>query len=666
MKTGLRQLLSIGGLTLLIILAFALPSSSLSHPALQEPGTTEVEETLLRSTVGNGLPDSRSSDPLPSAWPPDAQSTTGPVPPPGIEPGIQGLEELAATVVLDVPIYMWHHGCGPTAAGMVFGYWDGNGFDNLVPGNADTQTAAVDAMIASTGNYNDYCLPLDYWPDPILDDLSELPVGDEHPDNCVADLMKTSQSYYSNYYGWSWFSDVDDSMQGYVDMVAPEYSATTQNQTWGVFNWDTYRAEIDAGRPVVLLVDVDGNGATDHFVTAIGYNDSGTMYGCHDTWDPPGVDWHTFAPMGSGQPWGIFGATLFQIETPQCSDPHEPNDTAGQATPISYGTTLTDPDICPEADLDYYSFLASAGDTIIADIDAQNIGSSLDSHLYLYDTDGVTVLTENDDYGALDSRIEYTLPADGTYYLKVQEYDHPNEGGPGYFYTTSLWRWTHRIFLPLVMKNYGAAAGWVTIVSEDFEGAFPGPWIVDDNEPGYGEYCWGKRNCRPYQGGYSGWGVGGCADGASLACDNDYPNYTESWMVYGPFSLVGATAADLQFRLWLNTELNYDGVCRHGSTNGTTFYGTCTSGDSGGWVDKVLDLSNVPTLGNLLGQPQVWVALVFDSDSTINYSEGGYVDNVVLRKYMSASGAVPPAIGLESVPDGAEITDIPRMMVREE
>lgn len=122
MKTGLRQLLRIGSLTLLIILVFVLPSSSLSHPALPEPGTTEVEETLLPSTVGNGLPDSSSSDPLPSGWPPDAQSTTGPVPPPGIEPGIQGLEELAATVVLDVPIYTWHHGCGPTAAGMVFGY----------------------------------------------------------------------------------------------------------------------------------------------------------------------------------------------------------------------------------------------------------------------------------------------------------------------------------------------------------------------------------------------------------------------------------------------------------------------------------------------------------------------------------------------------------------
>lgn len=472
MKTGLRQLLRIGSLTLLIILALALPSSSLSHPAFQEPGTTEVEETLLPSTVGNGLPDSSSSDPLPSGWPPDAQSTTGPVPPPGIERGVQRIEELAATVVLDVPAYIWHNGCGPTAAGMVLGYWDGNGFDNLVAGNADTQTPQVDVMISSSGNYNDYCLPLDYWPDPMQPDKSQPPVGDEHRDNCVADLMKTSQSFHSNYYGWSWFSDVDDAMQGYVEMVAPEYSATTQNQTWGVFNWDTYRAEIDAGRPVVLLVDTGGDGSTDHFVTAIGYNDSGTMYGCHDTWDT-GVHWFEFAPMANGQPWGIYGATLFPIETPQCSDPHEPNDTSGETTPISYGATLTDPDICPEGDLDYYSFDGSAGDNIIADIDAQNIGSSLDSYLYLYDTDGVSELTQNDDHDGLDSRIEYTLPTDGTYYLKVREYDHPNEGGPGYFYTISLWRWTHRVFLPFVMKNHSEAGG---IVNGDFE-AGPTDWL---------------------------------------------------------------------------------------------------------------------------------------------------------------------------------------------
>lgn len=251
---------------------------------------------------------------LPEGWPEDAQSTTGPVPPEGIDRGERGdLAPEVQVVLSSVPAYIWYNGCGPTAAGMVIGYWDGNGFPDLVPGSANTQTAAVNNMISSSGNYNDYCLPIDSYPT-LLPDKSELPVGDEHPNDCVADLMRTSQSYYDNYYGWSWFSDVDNALQGYVSMVAPYYTATAVNQLWGTFTWNSFRAEIDAGRPVVLLVDSDGDGGTDHFATAYGYRDDGgtLQYACRDTWDT-GIHWYNFAQMASGRPWGIYGATTFQI-----------------------------------------------------------------------------------------------------------------------------------------------------------------------------------------------------------------------------------------------------------------------------------------------------------------------------------------------------------------
>jgi hypothetical protein len=130
-------------------------------------------------------------------------------------------------------------------------------------------------------------------------------------------------------------------------------------------------------------------------------------------------------------------------------------------------------------------------------------------------------------------------------------------------------------------------------------------------------------------------------------------------MVYGPFSLVGTTAADLQFRLWLNTEATYDGVCRLASTNGTNFHGICTSGSSPGWIDRVLDLAAYT------GQSQVWVALIFDSDSSVNYSEGGYVDNIVLRKYVAAGMPVPAVSGVEPLPEGAEIVETPATFIRQ-
>jgi subtilisin family serine protease len=201
-------------------------------------------------------------------------------------------------------------------------------------------------------------------------------------------------------------------------------------------------------------------------------------------------------------------------------------------------------------------------------------------------------------------------------------------------------------------------AGWVTLVSTDFEGDFPGPWAVhDDNGPSYGEYYWGKRTCKPYAGSYSGWGVGGGANGAALACGSNYPDNAASWMAYGPFSLVSATAGELSFKLWLNSQPNNDKVCRYASINGTNWSGNCTSGNTAGWVDKVLDLTNVPTLGNLLGQPNVWVALVFQSDNSTNNPEGGYVDNIVLRKCTAAS--CPASVAPNS---SSQTVDVPATM----
>lgn len=174
--------------------------------------------------------------------------------------------------------------------------------------------------------------------------------------------------------------------------------------------------------------------------------------------------------------------------------------------------------------------------------------------------------------------------------------------------------------------------GWITIASQNFEGTFPGDWQVwDDNGSNYGEYYWGKRSCRPYAGSYSGWGVGGGAQGSALSCGSNYPHNANSWMMYGPFSLEDAARAELQFKLWLYTELENDYVFYGASVDGKHFSGYAISGNTQGWTDESLDLANVPMLGNLLGRSQVWVTLVFSSNVSIAYPEGGYVDNVVLR-----------------------------------
>jgi hypothetical protein len=194
--------------------------------------------------------------------------------------------------------------------------------------------------------------------------------------------------------------------------------------------------------------------------------------------------------------------------------------------------------------------------------------------------------------------------------------------------------------LPVIHKSRGTT-GWTTILSDNLEGAFPGIWTLAGNNG----YTWGKRNCQANAGSNSGWGIGGGLNGASKNCGANYPHSADSWMIYGPFSLAGATAADFKYKLWLNTESGYDFVCRLASTDGnnlTSYGGTCTSGTTNGaWTDKTLDLANIYSLGNLLGQPNVWVALVFYSDSSVTFPEGGHVDDIVLRQCLA--GATCPA-----------------------
>jgi hypothetical protein len=152
----------------------------------------------------------------------------------------------------------------------------------------------------------------------IQPDRSEPPFGDEHPDDCIADFMKTSQSYYRCTYGFTFPAFMDDGLVDYAQLVAPEYTVSSEVLLWGEFTWDTLRAEIDAARPVILLVDTDGELAPDHYVPAIGYGEQGVtrMYACLDTWDHA-IHWYEFKPYSPGRPWGIYAAITCSIDYAQ-------------------------------------------------------------------------------------------------------------------------------------------------------------------------------------------------------------------------------------------------------------------------------------------------------------------------------------------------------------
>ena len=189
--------------------------------------------------------------------------------------------------------------------------------------------------------------------------------------------------------------------------------------------------------------------------------------------------------------------------------------------------------------------------------------------------------------------------------------------------------------------------GWTTIFSDDFEGDFPGEWFVDDVDGAEnGEYYWGKRNCLSHSGSFSAWAVGGGDDGSSLSCGSDYPINANSWMIYGPFSLEGATSAEFSFNYWLNSESGYDFFKVLASINGSYFYGYEISGERAAWYGDVFDLTDVYMIGDLTGQPQVWIAFLFTSDDSINCEAGVYVDDVVIRASVSQSFTITASAGV--------------------
>jgi len=137
---------------------------------------------------------------------------------------------------------------------------------------------------------------------------------------------------------------------------------------------------------------------------------------------------------------------------------------------------------------------------------------------------------------------------------------------------------------PAELENAGEAqAGWQNIMTDGFEGAFPGVWDVLIS-PGSTNAYWGKDNYNPHTGSYSAF----CAKSGPAGVDppNNYPNNMEAWMIYGPFSLTDVTDAELNFYYWLDSEYEWDYLWCEASIDETNWYGHWYTGDFGGWVSE--------------------------------------------------------------------------------
>jgi hypothetical protein len=81
----------------------------------------------------------------------------------------------------------------------------------------------------------------------------------------------------------------------------------------------------------------------------------------------------------------------------------------------------------PRRDVDFYAVTLGAGDRLLIDIDAQLVGSSLDSGLRLFDAAGNELDWSDDDWApgepyTYDSYLDFTAETTGTYYIGVSGY----------------------------------------------------------------------------------------------------------------------------------------------------------------------------------------------------------------------------------------------------
>ncbi|MBN1874951.1 MAG: Ig-like domain-containing protein [Anaerolineae bacterium] len=255
--------------------------------------------------------------------------------------------------------------------------------------------------------------------------------------------------------------------------------------------------------------------------------------------------------------------------------------------------------------------------------------------------------------------------------------------------------WPHALYLPVVLRNsseisvLNVRSAQVTFLEDDFESGITGwsrvAWISTPPDGPGGWYWWDTRDCRAYSGEYSAWPYGGNDDGELLACGAEYPNTLNSTMYkIMPVNLKYVSQGAYSAKVWTNLAPGDEiclkvavldsGYCQndYGWQVGD-YYGVCRSGQTDGWENLTLDLADVPTLGNVLGQERVCLSVDFQANETESRPEGVYVDDVNLLAcpegltgYCASTSALPvvqPDISLVAGNIGSYPEDVSEVAV---
>ncbi|MCU0293555.1 MAG: PKD domain-containing protein, partial [Thermoanaerobaculaceae bacterium] len=195
-----------------------------------------------------------------------------------------------------------------------------------------------------------------------------------------------------------------------------------------------------------------------------------------------------------------------------------------------------------------------------------------------------------------------------------------------------------------------------TILSDGFEGSFPGAWQLFYSTGTESTTLWGRSTYRKAGGTYSAWCAGGGPQ-PRPAGGSYLPNMSV-WLEYGPFDLSDATDATFEFDLWNDCEPSSttpppDRITMWLSTDdfqtADNYQGFYFNNTGQQWARTRMDASDFDEI-SAIGSSTVWLAFIFQSSSTPSTKEGSYLDNVLFTKTTSTgtctvncTATVPPS-----------------------
>jgi hypothetical protein len=188
---------------------------------------------------------------------------------------------------------------------------------------------------------------------------------------------------------------------------------------------------------------------------------------------PPGV----YEARAVGK-FGISNPRLFSVGAAPEINETEPNNDLATANEVPLGTTVNGRSNSA-TDIDCFKFTATAGQRVLVDCWAERLDSRMDGTLAMYDAAGA-LLAQNRDTNGRDPLLDFSVPADGQYTVKL--YDFTYGGGDDYVYRLSIGTAPYIDYV-LPPSGPAGASSQFTLYGRNLPGGMPADGVTIDGRP---------------------------------------------------------------------------------------------------------------------------------------------------------------------------------------